>query len=454
MRKIFHLTMVILLTFIVACSDNDTMFFQDSESASAESYEGKFLQDYFYLTCRIVQTTNGFFPTQASRAYGYIGLASYEAVVNGIDASKTMAGQISGLKYGDLPFPDTDLEYNWAISCNAATAEMMRKMFGVNITTENLQRINSMEVDNLNKLETNVSEDIKERSISFGLSIAQALYQLSTTDGGHEAYLDPFSQGKYQMPTDDFCWTPTGATAYPLSPFWSKNRSFVDGIVATSQPAAHVTFSTNVDSEFYNQAMGTYEQVMNNTPEQEEIARYWADDPFATCTPAGHTFNILTQLLQESNATLAKSAVGFGMMAIAENDAFISCWKTKYDFVLIRPVSYIQKYIDPNFQTVIGTPPFPAYTSGHSAEIGSGIKVLMSLFSDSSGDYKFTDLSQIQFGYEARTYDNFYEMADECAKSRFYGGIHYEMDNTKGLEIGYAVGDAVVNDLNWPKNSR
>ena len=50
----------------------------------------------------------------------------------------------------------------------------------------------------------------------------------------------------------------------------------------------------------------------------------------------------------------------------------------KYDYVLIRPVSYIQKYIDPSFKTVIGTPPFPAYTSGHSCEMGAGPEYLQS----------------------------------------------------------------------------
>src|SRR5690606_36369134 len=166
----------------------------------------------------------------------------------------------------------------------------------------------------------------------------------------------------------------------------------------------------------------------------------------------GHTFNIVNQLLQESNASLEKTAVGLAMMAVAENDAFISCWKSKYDYVLIQPVSYNQKYIDPSFETVIGTPPFPAYISGHSAEIGAGVKVMIHLFTDESGDYTFTDLSQLQYGFEARSYDNFYDMAEECALSRYYGGIHFEMDNTAGLDVGYAVGDAVVNDLDWPQN--
>lgn len=198
--------------------------------------------------------------------------------------------------------------------------------------------------------------------------------------------------------------------------------------------------------------MQVYNQVKNNSLEQIEITKYWADDPFNTCTPTGHTFNILTQLLQEDRATLEKSAVAYARLSIAENDAFISCWKGKYQYVLIRPVSYIKKYIDPSFNTVIGTPPFPAYTSGHSCEMGAGSRIYINMFTDGSGNYQFTDYSQLRYGFQPRNYSNFNDMANECASSRFYGGIHYPMDNNKGLQVGRAIGDNVNHLINWPLN--
>lgn len=443
-----------VLTFLVmACQDDVNNFGPDQTSHPTRSYDGTFLQDYFFLNCRVTQTTPGFLPTQSSRAYGYIGLAAYESVIHGIDSEKTLAGQINGIPRGSLPLPSPNMEYNWALACNAATAHMMRRMFELNIIEDNRERIDRMEYENRIELSKDVDPEVITRSENYGLAVAEALYQISKTDGGHEAYMKPFSQDGFAMPKEDYCWIPTSAQLEPLSPHWGENRSFVRGVVEESQPIPNLPFSTDPSSEFYSQAMDVYNQVTKlNTPEEVTIAKYWADDPFVTCTPTGHTFNIVTQLLQESNATLEKTAVGLAMMAVAENDAFISCWKSKYDYVLIRPVSYIQKYIDPSFETVIGTPPFPAYISGHSAEIGAGVKVMIHLFTDESGDYTFTDLSQLQYGFEARSYDNFYDMAEECALSRYYGGIHFEMDNTAGLDVGYAVGDAVVNDLDWPQN--
>lgn len=157
------------------------------------------------------------------------------------------------------------------------------------------------------------------------------------------------------------------------------------------------------------------------------------------------------QLLQEDRATLEKTSVAYARLSIAENDAFISCWKGKYKYVLIRPVSYIKQYIDPSFTTVIGTPPFPAYTSGHSCEMGAGSRIFINMFTDGNGNYQFTDYSQLQYGFQARNYSNFTDMAEECAKSRFYGGLHYPMDNLKGLQIGRAIGDNVNRLINWPQ---
>jgi len=453
MKRLLLLSLVIL-TF-AACQKDDESNDPVSGpvSAPAKSYDGQFLQDYITLTCKVSQTTDGFFPTQAARAYGYIGVTAYESVVYGIDAQYKLEGQLDGFPEGSIPNPESGLKYNWALVCNAATAEMMRLMFDQNLSDENLNDINDLETTNFDLLSSGEVQSVIDRSIAYGYSVADAIYAISITDGGHESYLDPF-QLPFEMEDEDYCWIPTdGNTLNPLSPYWKDNRSMVPGILDASQPGDHIPFSTEPTSEFYGQAMDVYEQVTNlNTDEERTIAEYWADDPFATCTPAGHTFNIVNQLLGESGATLEKTAVGIGMMSVAENDAFIACWKSKYDYLLIRPVSYIQQYIDPSFETVIGTPPFPAYTSGHSAEIGAGVKVLIHLFTDASGDYSFTDLSQLQYGFSARTYDNFYEMADECALSRYYGGIHYEMDNSRGLDLGFAVGDAVVNNISWPDN--
>lgn len=448
-------------TLIFSCSKKDVEAGSDApdltsaavsrsnNGSSAEAFDAAFVRSFYDLTCKIVKNTNGFFPPQASRAYGYISIALYEATAPGIGKGYTLAGQLNGLRLGSLPTIEDNQKYSWGISANAALSEMMQRMFELNITPQNLQEIKNLEAANKTSLAARVSIDIVLRSEAFGKAVAAALYEYSKVDGGHQSFLDPF-QLPYTLPTGPDKWVPTGPVKTPVSPQWGNNRPMMAANISGTIPPPCYPFSTAPDSELYKDAYQVYQQVKNNTKEQILIAKYWADDPFNTCTPTGHTFNILTQLLEENNASLAKTAVAYGKMGIAELDAFIACWKCKYKDNLLRPVTYIRQYIDASFNTVIGTPPFPAYVSGHSAEIGAACNIFKELFAKGARNFRFTDRSQMQFGFAPRTYNSFEEMADECANSRFYGGIHFLQDNIFGLEQGKAIGNNVNKLLKWP----
>ena len=439
------LSLFLLIGFLQSCTKDQPLV----ESQETETFAANHLIDYYDLICTTTKNTPGFFPPQAARAYGYISITNYEAVRHGIEGAVSLQSQLKGFQSYPMPVPEHDLEYNWAIASNAAVAKMMLYMYDKNLKAADKLLIEDMEKANLKEMSATINVEIVDRSVAFGKKVADVVYDYSKGDGGHEAYLEPF-QKPYAIPTDAYCWVPTGSVKDPLSPRWGNNRPFMDVNVEKTKVPMPVVFSESKDSEFYREAIATYNQVKNNTTEQVEIAKYWSDDPFATCTPAGHTFNILTQILFEEKATLAKTSVAIARLGIAENDAFIACWKGKYDHVLLRPVTYINRHIDPAWKTILGTPPFPAYTSGHSCEMGAGSRVLSAMFSKGDGNFQFTDYSQLKYGFYARSFSNFDVMAEECANSRLYGGIHYPMDNSKGLQLGRAIGDNVNKRLKWP----
>ncbi len=447
MKRFLTLFLLSAVLFQVSCTKDDDLSMGGDHP---KLIDGKLAQQWFKLECTIVKETPGMFPPQAARAFGYTGLALYETVVQGWPEAKSLAGQISGLNAGMLPLANTDqYSYDWGIASNAALADIMRKMFEIKITPANLAAINALEKLWKDDLSNALEPAVVERSEAFGKAMATAIYAYSASDGGHQSQIDPF-QLPFTLPTNNGAWIPTSAALNPLAPKWAQNRAFVFDNIAEAQPAPHIPFDTDPTSDFYQAAMDVYTIVTNATEEQKDIAKFWADDPFNTCTPTGHTFNILTQLLEETNANLAKSAVAYAKLGLAENDAFICCWKTKYDHFLIRPVSYIKQHIDPAFATVIGTPPFPAFTSGHATEAAAGSQVFVEMFTNGDGNYDFTDRTQIQFGFPIRTYTNFNQMAEECADSRLFGGIHYDMDNQIGLTMGRIVGQNVITKLDWP----
>jgi membrane-associated phospholipid phosphatase len=131
---------------------------------------------------------------------------------------------------------------------------------------------------------------------------------------------------------------------------------------------------------------------------------------------------------------------------MALSDAFVLAWATKYEYNQIRPITYIQRVIDPawNRPVVLDpvlTPPFPDYPSGHATECGAAMQVLTDLFGN---DYAFVDRSHERLGYVARAFPSFNAAAEEAAVSRLYGGIHYPSSNEQGLVAGRCIAGQIM----------
>lgn len=204
-------------------------------------------------------------------------------------------------------------------------------------------------------------------------------------------------------------------------------------------------FSSKVDSQFYQAALEVYTTVKALTPEQKLIARYWADDPWLTITPPGHSLAIATQVLEQEEASLEMAAITYAKLGIAVADSFIACWRDKYTWNLIRPLTYIQRNIDatwnkPSITDPVITPPFPSYPSGHASDSAAAMAVLTDLV---GANYHFTDRSREDAGFAPRSFDSFMQAAEEAAISRLYGGIHYRFDSEAGLQQGKCVGERV-----------
>jgi hypothetical protein len=389
------------------------------------------------METRLVKNTPGFTPPVAARAMGYTGLALYEAIVPGTHVFRS-AHEAMGLGYL-LPATDKSAKYNWEAVANAAMRQMMLYMF------ENASDANKASIDSLFQASKNnyQGEDpvVVERSVAYGQSVADAIYAWSRSDNGDRAYNNSFP-ANYIVPTGDGLWEPTPPAfqKIPLLPYWGNNRPFIAADVDdAAMPGPAIPFSISESSDEYLQNMEVYTVKKNLTDDQRAIALFWADGG-NTFTPPGHLMNIATQLLRQEDANLTKAAEVYMRMGVAVNDAFIACWKGKYKYNCLRPVTYIRKYIDPNWLPLIATPPFPEYGSGHSTVSGAVAEVLNAMF----GNTSFTDHTNEPLGLAARSFNNFYEAAEEAAASRLYGGIHYRNSNNVALLCGKAVGKNVA----------
>jgi membrane-associated phospholipid phosphatase len=403
----------------------------------ASSYDDAVATAWFGLSLELVRTTPGFSPPVASRALGYAGVALYEAVRPGQPALETLAGQLNGLTM--LPAPRPGQQYHWPSAANAALARIHRHLFPT-ATPDMREALDSLEQDLEDGLRTGQAVATLERSRAFGEQVADAVYFWSRTDGGHEGFLRNFPTS-YTPPTGPGLWVPTAPGFQPaLQPYWGDNRPFALRSSASCEPGAPPPYSEAVGSTFHTQALEVAQTVAALTPAQLEIARWWSDDPGTTATPPGHSISMLTQVLVQTDARLDLAAEAYARVGIAVADAFVSCWRAKFDYNLLRPITYIQAWIDPAFAPPLGTPPFPEYTSGHSVQSGAWAEVMTAMF---GRRFDFTDRTNEFLGLGARSFSSFYGAAEEAAISRLYGGIHFRAAIDIGVQQGRCVGQQV-----------
>ena len=159
----------------------------------------------------------------------------------------------------------------------------------------------------------------------------------------------------------------------------------------------------------------------------------------------------IAQLAKKYNFELGKTLHLYAALGISINDAFIACWKGKYKFNLIRPITYIQKYISPNFNTLIPTPPFPEFPSGHSMQSGAAGEIYKYFLTDTIKITDYSNQYRVDIYGKSREFDNVSEMVSEISKSRFYGGIHYMNTLNLSVDYGKLIGQNITTNIKFLK---
>ncbi len=436
-----------LALLILSCKDK-SLEVSPSLSKSIQDYDVSLSTKWADLTLKLLKTTAAQTPPVAARALGYVGLTMYESAVYGMPEYQSLQGQIVWLT--TLPKPDLNKKYNWALSLNTAQHQILSDFFST--TTE----ANKKTLDSLKSaLETtlisanNDDTTVVNRSKSFGISIAKAIWEYSKTDGGHEGFKNNFP-ADYKVPIGIGYWETTeNGRKIPMLPNWGKNRTFAAVNSALPVPKLPKNPSYREESDFFKEYTDVYKKNKVLTQEEKEISVWWADDPSETFTPPGHSYSLAKIAVLTSKAKLDQAIEAFAKTGMAVADAFILCWKAKYTYMNIRPYSYVRQTIDPAWIPFWPAPPFPGFPSGHSTQSAAAAVALENVFGT---NFEFTDTSwegrpkdsKRNVEFKPRKLKSFWAAAEESALSRFYGGIHTNMDNSVGLVEGKKIGTNIV----------
>lgn len=435
-KLIFYLTyfFIAALSFSSCNKDDD-----QPTTLDTSDYSSDVVIAWIDLTLKLTKETPGFSPPVAARVYGYSGLALYESVRHGMPGYNSLEGQLTEFNSGTIPAIEEGKEYHWGAVANKTLSVFLQDCFQT-ASTDHQTMMSDLEVQYEDQFRNEASDAIIDRSIAYGQAVANAMLAFASSDGQSECYNSNFPSS-YTVPVGDGLWEPTSeANPIPLQPYWGDVRPFMEINIGDLLPIPPPSYSTDPSSDFYVEAMEVYNAVENLTTEQQVIAEFWSDDPGNTATPPGHSYSIMMQVLSDENANLALTAEVYAKLGIGVHDAFISCWNAKYHYNLVRPITFIHEYIDNTWDIPLATPPFPEYTSGHSVQSGATAQILTDLFGD---NYPFVDRTHIDrtdIDGSPRSFNSFYDFADEAAISRLYGGIHYMSAIDIGVEQGKLIG--------------
>jgi PAP2 superfamily len=384
-------------------------------------------------------------PPVASRIYAYSNIAFYEAIRFTDSSANSITAQLKG--FGAIVNPDKNKQYNFYV----AAIKSFFKTSTALVFSKDSMKLAERQI--LQTYKNSLSEETFDNSIAFGDTIAATILKRAATDN----YKQTRGMPKYSVFKEEGKWEQTPPDySDAAEPHWDKIKPMLLDSAAQFDVPAPPKYSVEKNSAYYKELMELYNTSKNLTPSQDTIARYWDDNPFVTqheghlmyankkTTPGGHWQGIASILCKQQKVNTVTTARVYALMSCSILDAFIACWHQKYKTKMVRPITVIQNKIDGDWNSLLQTPPFPEYTSGHSSISSAAATVLTKILGD---NISFHDTTEKEYLGLERSFTSIMQAAQEVSISRLYGGIHYRSALENGFKQGEKIGRFYVEKI-------
>ena len=180
------------------------------------------------------------------------------------------------------------------------------------------------------------------------------------------------------------------------------------------------------------------------TADQTAVALFWSGNEVPQLNAVARAASQARKLSMQDNARL------FALTHMAAADALIVSFRIKYQDNAWRPITAIRAGYgsmdpDPNWESLLITPPHPDYPSAHCIATGAVAEVLRNLFS--SDEVNFNYVFPPGLGM-MRSYRSLTQIEKEMEDARVFAGIHFRSTDEHSTELGRRVGAfAVANHL-------
>ncbi len=297
-----------------------------------------------------------------------------------------------------------------------------------------------------------IEENRVQQGIRVGQIVAERMLSARANDGWN------VTPPPYTLPTTPGNWQPAPPanaaatfTHYPsVIPFAISSATHF----APNPPPAMTSAQYAADLNEVKE-IGSLNSV-TRTADQSLVARLWAN----VGTPTNFLLvwnNVARTVSLAQEISTVERARLFALTNISLHDALQTTFASKFEHGLWRPVTAIRRADedgnaatspDPEWSSLIQSPPYPSY-AGNMAAIGTSQSTILALFFGRD-DIRF-DHTWTGAGGATRSYAGFGAMADEQARARVYGGIHFTFDNVAGQSVGTNVANYVFSKFMRPR---
>ncbi len=402
-----------------------------------------YAEQHFHIT--EVMVTDVASPPVAARIYAYANLAAYRVL------------QESGVEFrhGDFLAQSNIHEQSAPLSLQYIDSPEFAAIYAMLLVGEKIMPSGYLLKEKQEAWQKwgLKSKTINKKNQDSHLQFAQAVSDQVLSIAKKDGYLQLTALTRYTPKEGPGYWYPTPpAYMAAIEPEWKTMKTFFLENLSEYDPAPMAPFDLQPGSSFQRQMTEVYERVKNLSEEERLIANFWDCNPFKVefaghmaigvkkISPGGHWMGITGIAAQKAGLAFAETAYLHALVGMALHDAFVSCWKAKYDTHRIRPETVINQTLDETWKPVLQTPPFPEYTSGHSVVSSAASSILTSYFGEGFG---FVDSSEVYFGLPERKFTSFNQASEEAAISRLYGGIHFRDAIENGVAQGKKIGASI-----------
>jgi hypothetical protein len=196
----------------------------------------------------------------------------------------------------------------------------------------------------------------------------------------------------------------------PVSPLAGSWRPWVLTSANQFRPVAPPAFGSNDANTQY-----AADKNLTKTNTTNHLAWFWQPGFFQPWIQ-----QVETEIFQNHmDRDAPRAARAYALETIAQHDATLACWDTKYTYLELRPPQ-----ADPTITPLFALPQHPGFPSGHACASGASAAVMSYLFP--------ADATSLQ------------SMASDAGTSTFDALIHTQLDVSMGLSLGAQVGQQVV----------